>query len=236
MSFTLSQLKEIADKRTERRASKLDLDSEILLANQEVCQFSRWWWRRKTVKFDTVAGQSEYDLSALSAGDFQQFTGGSKQSRSGVRLFDADGNCVSALHPEFDVDEQDKAIVTASTKQGTPCRYFMKPGAYRTVILTPTPSSVWTFLGSYWAVPEATPDSQLETIPLLPSWMHIVLLTRLEARINRYTLGEGSALYQTAIAEYTAQISKAASYNQFAEGESRESNPGAHGDAIQSSC
>lgn len=229
MSFTRTQIKELADKRTERRGGKLDLDSEILLAIQDICQDRKWWWRRKTVRFETAATTSEYDLSdtVLQAGDFQQFM------KDGVKLFTAPDS-FGIVEPLFDIDKQDTALEMASTQSGTPCQYFMKPGEYLTLVLTPTPNGIWPVRASYWAVPDSTPDAQEEQIPLIPTWLHPALLSRLEARINKFTLGEGAALYTSSMTEYAGQLAKAGVYEDFAEGKSRQSLAGAHGDAIQS--
>lgn len=226
MSFTRSQLKELANGRTERRASKLNLDSEILLAVQDICQNRKWWWRRKIVQFNTEASTFEYDLSTKSASDWQQF--------EYVSIYDSTGSCVGTIEPEFDTREQDRAIVLSSKQAGKPARYFMKPGAYRTMVVTPTPSEIWTILGSYWAVPDSTPDAQSEDIPLIPVHFQSALLSRLEMRINKFLINENPRPYQTSVTEYAEQIAQAAIYEQFAEGRVRRSEPGAHGDAVQS--
>ena len=51
-----TDLIEIADRRTERRGKTLDLDSELVMAVQEVCQERRWHWRKKSIRFQTSAG------------------------------------------------------------------------------------------------------------------------------------------------------------------------------------
>jgi len=230
MSFTRSQLIELAHSRTERRGRDLNLDAEILFASQEICCSRKWWWRRKVVTFATEINKAEYDLSttAINAGDFQQF------QKKGVKLYDGT-NCLGALDPEFDADAQDLAIVMEDKKTGKPSRLFMKPGNYLTMVLTPTPDAVYTVLGSYWAVPDTTPDAQNEKIPLLPPFMHFALLSRLEARINKVLLGESSQPYTVSMQEFAAQMDVAAMNEDFAEGRVRQSAPaGFNGDAIQS--
>jgi hypothetical protein len=61
---TKTQLIELADARTERRGKTLNLKLEYLNALQEFCLESRFYWRRKTLTFNTQAGISTYDLSS----------------------------------------------------------------------------------------------------------------------------------------------------------------------------
>jgi predicted AlkP superfamily phosphohydrolase/phosphomutase len=60
----------------------------------------------------------------------------------------------------------------------------------------------------YWAIPNLTSDSLPEAIPLMPAFLHHVLLKKLEAQIFRYTLGEGAQKYQAALSEYGTLVAK----------------------------
>jgi hypothetical protein len=202
----------MADRRTERRGSKtLDLQSEFLMALQEFCMEYRWPWRRTTTQLMTSAGNWEYDLTDpanANAPDLQQFM------QHGVKIYpnSAQPNQYSEVTPLFERDLQDAAIFAntnyPTSNSGPPAQYFMMPGDFMTIAFTPVPDQSYAVQLGYWAVPNITDDSLPEAIPLVPSFLHHVLLKKLEGQIFRYTIGEGAEKYQAAMREYTALVTK----------------------------
>ncbi len=221
--WTAQQLIELADRRTERRGSKvLDLRAEFLLALQEFCLEARWPWRRKTTEFTTTAGSWQYDLSDpnnANAADLHQFV------QHGVKIYNNPGNPTAyvELPPLFERDQQDSAIFSNSNNPplvtGLPQRYFMMPGDFLTLVVTPVPDQTYPIQVAYWAVPAPTSDSLPEVIPLVPGFLHHVLLKKLEASIFRFTLGEGNAKYMAVSAEYQKLIDKYQLTSGFVPGE-----------------
>lgn len=227
------QLIELADRRTERRGSKvLDLNQEFLLALSEFCMEARWPWRRKTSWLETYVGLINYDLTqsapyqptlapdgvliqGANINDLQQF------AQHGVKLYpSADLNNWCELTPLFDRDQQDAAL--DATTRGRPSQYFMEPGAWLSMILTPVPNATYRIRIAYWAIPNISPDEAPEAIPLVPAFLQHVLLAKLEARILRYSIGEGSAKYVTANGEYTALVQKYKAWEDFTPGQNRD--------------
>jgi hypothetical protein len=210
--WTCSQLIELADRRTERRGSKLlDLQSEFLMALQEFCMEKRWPWRRRTTQLTTTAGSWEYDLTDptnANVPDLHQFM------QHGVKTYPNPGAPTSSLEitPLFERGLQDAAIFSARNYplqfSGPPSQYFMMPGAFLVMALTPVPDQVYPISIGYWSVPNINEDSLPEAIPLLPAFLHHALLKKLEAQIFRFTLGEGTPKYQAAMSEYTALVNK----------------------------
>jgi hypothetical protein len=127
--FTRTQLIAMADARTEKRGKVLNLDAEFLTALQEFCLEQRWWWRKKSVAFNTVAGTATYDLgdSTRDSIDCEQIVKG------GVKLFTS-GTTYTELTPIFDSDEQD--VACEDTTQGQPANYFIERGTSQTLRLT----------------------------------------------------------------------------------------------------
>jgi hypothetical protein len=206
--YSSSALIEVADRRTERRGSKtLDLNAEFAMAVQYLVMECRWSWRRKLKFFTQVPGTWQYDLSASApgpnAGDIQQFV------KHGVRIYPSGLTPEGCeLTPLFERDIQSfvmrQNLYTPSPKQ--PQQYFMNP--FLVLNVTPVPDAAYPTSLDYWACPVFTGAAVPEQIPLIPAWMHHVLLKRLEAQIFRYTLGEGAAKYQAAMGEYAALVAQ----------------------------
>lgn len=238
--FSRSQCIEIAQKRTERRGATLDLEGEFILALQEVCMETRWWWRRKTAISALVANTTKYDLtdpSGFNAADFHQ------AARKAVRIYNPTSigqplgtrNWQSrTVEPEFDPLEQDRILTLQSGwPPAAPCKYFVQwPFLYLDV---PPDQNYQASIG-YWAVPNFTDDSEDETIPLLPNHAHGLAIKRLEMHIEHFSIGDGGATkYEAAVKEYEDMVSQQQIYNRFADGQVNEIRNMVSGDAIQSS-
>jgi hypothetical protein len=207
--WTTSALIELADRRTERRGSKtLDLDAEFAMALQHLCMEKRWFWRRKLVVFPLVIGTWQYDLSAVgtlllpgpNAKDIHQFV------KHGVRYYPSSSTDASSeITPLFEREQQALAMYqnAYNPQQKPPRQYFMNP--FMVLNLTPVPDQAYPVSLDYWAYPTREVGEQ---IPLVPGYMHHVLLKKLEAQIFRYTLGEGAAKYQAAMGEYAALVAQ----------------------------
>lgn len=228
--FSRKQIIEIVNKRTERKAKDgLDLDSEFLIALQEFCWERRWWWRRRLSQFTLVPGTSTYDVTdptGINAPDMQQI------SRNGAKVFPLPTNgspLTSAwqpscqyhpLDPIFDPDQQDTIIqLQSSYAQGTPQRFFFVPGNPWEIQLDPIPDAAYPFTLSFYAVPNWTADSVPEQVPLVPAYLHPVLIKKFERTVLRYTIGEESAKYQAVSEEYEESLEKAQLYGNFSDGQ-----------------
>jgi hypothetical protein len=213
--WTRPELIEMADRRTERRGSKvLNLDNEFILCLQEFCLEHRWSWRRKTTRLSIAPTVQSYDLSDplnANAGDLYQFM------QNGVHLYTPSGDKVEVT-PLFEKDKQDLALDLPTL--GQPAQYFMMPGSSLQLVLTPIPDNAYPMRLGYWSVPVFTPATQTDVIPLVPANLQHVLLKKLEAQIFRFTLGEGTSKYQAAKGEYDMLVEKYQSYQGFVPGES----------------
>lgn len=231
--FSRSQIISTVSRRTEQRGSALDLGGEFIIALQDICLESRWWWRRRVNTFSLVAGQAKYDLTdaaGANAPDLQQI------AKNGFKIF-ATGTPQSYVCPEpvFDVDEQDTILATQSQyPPNTPSRFFLQPGAISTLIVDPIPNAANPCAFAYWAIPNYTDDSGDETVPLIPYYLHPLLIKKLEMQVERYALGEGAEKYQAVSAEYENMKSKAQLYRQFADGYVEDLRTHSRQDAVQS--
>jgi hypothetical protein len=213
--YSPDEIIEMANKRTDRRGAKiLDLAQELLIASIELCQERRWHWRKRSIKFPTVAQTAVYDLSA------QNGMGGltcERVCKEGPRVYRSGSTTdYAGLTAIFETDIQDGA--RDSTETGFPGQYFFDgQDQFR---LFKTPDNIYNVRVPMWVLPDLTP---LDTgIRLVPAYLHHLLLKALEARIFRWTLGEGSIKYQAAVGEYNAGLLRASLNTEFAEGRVRE--------------
>lgn len=156
-------------------------------------------------------------LNAPDARHLHQFV------KHGVRYYPNPGNPRQSgeLTPMFERDLQMKVIYenTYYPAPKPPQQYFLMPGAFLVLCLAPIPDRNYPITIDYWAFPNFFWDSVPEQIPIIPAFMHGVLLKRLEAQIFRYTLGEGAAKYQAASGEYSAMVANYAGMDNMVPGE-----------------
>lgn len=156
-------------------------------------------------------------LNAPDARNFQQFV------KHGVRFYPNPGNPRQwgEITPLFERDLQMAAIYenTYYPNPKPPSQYFLMPGAFLVLCLTPLPDRNYPITIDFWQYPNLFWDSVPELIPIIPAYMHSVLLKRLEAQIFRYTLGEGTTKYQATIGEYNTMVANFAGMDGMVPGE-----------------
>lgn len=213
--MTRDRIIELALART-RGAGKgtieLDLGAEFLVALQEFCGEARWYWRRKKVAFNTVAGTPTYDMGDYQAYDLEQIIDKPKLFVSATEY--------EELEPIFETDEQD--AVAEDTAQDTPARYFIEPGTTQTIHLTPIPADTHRVVISYWAMPNTSSETQPDEIPLVPGFLHHIIQKGLEKNILRTAVGARGADYLAAKSAYEAAVARAALRTDFAQGRVHE--------------
>lgn len=226
-----SQIIEIANKRTERRAEKnLDLKAELLGVIQRFCDEHRFYWRRKSAIINTLAdGTFQYELTDPTGANLKDFQ---QVSQFKPHVFDSSGNVKGTLEAEFDIEQQE--ILSENQSTGQPTVYWIT--GISTFNCYPRPNAVFRIRIPYWAVPTINPEElDDDVVPLVPVHLHHILQKGLEAEIFRYTLGEGATKYQATKAEYDALVKKAAMKEDFAPGAFNEWRNQDCGDAVQSS-
>lgn len=217
---------QLADQRTGKIAQgKVNLDAEFVAVLQDFCGEYRWYWRRKSVGFDTVPGDPSYGLAAadnsIPAVDCEQIIR--------VMAFGVPGTSAShpykKLNPILDPEAQELAIYNEEI-QGPPQNYFIDPGTSNVLRLAPTPDDTYAMRVAYWAMPNLAFDDLSNDIPLVPGYLHRVLVKGLEAQIFRSVLGDKAPAYQVARGEYELLRDNAAMRREFTVEQGREwSNP-----------
>ena len=219
--MTRQRLIQLSDQRTRRIAQgRLNLDQEFLALLQDFCSEYYWSWRKYSIGFDTAAGTNAYNIGPTNGQEFEC------EQIISVKLFPdptapaGGGESWRRLTPLYDTDAQDYALEDST--QGPPAKYFPALGDPDTLIVSPVPDGVYHLRATYWALPNSRYDKLPDDIPLVPAFLHRVLAKGLEAQIYRFCLGEQSAQYSTAFAEYSDAKDKAALKRDFGTGKVRE--------------
>ena len=215
------RLIQLADERTGKIAhGKLNLDAEFVTVLQDFCGAYRWYWRRKTVGLDTTPNEPTYGLSvsdgSIPAVDCELIIR--------VLVFGVPGttqaNPYKKLTPLLDPERQEVAIW--DTTQGPPCNYFIDPNTSNVLRVTPIPDQEYPVRVAYWAMPNLAYDDLANQIPLVPGYLHRLLVKGLEAQIFRYVIGEASTAYMSAKSEYETGRDDAALRREFTTEQGRE--------------
>lgn len=168
-----------------RGAKVLNFDQELSASIIELCRMRKWRWRRGTATFTTVQGSQTYDLSSASP-DLEEI--------DKVYLVEGDGD-LDVIPEITEINEIAKAL--ESTTQGDPNGYFRMPDADLTVAFDPVPSGVTKVRLMIWRIPvflTAQPGSNL--IPIIPGFLHPLLVKYLEVRILSYIKPAGDEKYE----------------------------------------
>jgi hypothetical protein len=219
--MTRQRLIQLADQRTRRIAQgKLNLDQEFLALLQDFCSEYYWSWRKYSVGFDTTTGTQTYDIGPSDGSEFEC------EQLISVKVFPdpigptGGGESWRRLVPLYDTDSMDYAL--EDTTQGPPAKYFPALGDPDSLFISPIPDNVYHLRATYWALPNSRYDALPDQIPLVPAYLHRILAKGLEAQIYRFCLGEMSAQYSTAFAEYSDAKDRAALKRDFGTGKVRE--------------
>lgn len=223
-----------ANRRTGGVGEKLNLSAEFLIALQEFCLERQWWWRRKTVTLDTIQGINVYDMSdpesPVNALDCVriikcQFFPTPGQIPIMPTIVGQPSKLVVDVPPIFsDADIQIAMEDEIST--GFPVNYFLVPGSSTAIEIVPIPDQSYHLRFNFWACPNGTIDTLADMIPLVPAHLQHLLIPRMEISILSAPVilampGMGAAL-QVSQNNYLAQLARASTQRDFADGHVRE--------------
>lgn len=244
--ISCAKMIDIVNQRTDRRASdKLDMQTELMLAAQEVCLERRWWWRRITANFLMTPGTAQYDLTAVGFPSQQQITKG------GVKVFPPFTTPPSpppynpwgplhtfrSLDAVFEVDRQDTITILQANGQcplAQPVEYFMVPGTPWVMNFNPIPDQAYPVIVAAWSVPMWNIGAMPTQLPLVPENLYALVLKRLEMHATAYILGEDEPRYQNCANEYQVMLERLAIYTDFAEGKITQMIDTHHEDTFRS--
>lgn len=207
MAYTISQVIEIASKRTERRVEgEIDLRSEFWAALSEFVLERRYPWRRKSFTFSTAVGTQQYDVSSAGLSPYGSLATDLYEIRTVYRV--EPGPAFTELPPLVTEDQQMSAL--EATINGKPSAYMTLPVALQTLVFNVPADAIYKMRINYWAAPDPVLDSAAEVVPLVPPQLHWGLPIALERNLFRYLYGQNDPRTMLAEKRYTDFLAKAA--------------------------
>ncbi len=178
--MTRTAIIDMANRRTKGIGAELDMNGEFMDALQSLCMEHWWWWKKKVVYWDTETGVSAYDLAEPESPIYELDV----HKVVGVFLYDASG-CKTELTPIFDEAAQIEMLQNPGS--GKPGVYFIIPGTLNQVQLFPAPDQPYRVWFNFWAMPNMTVDRLDDKVPLVPGFLHRLLVLGMECNILRTT-------------------------------------------------
>lgn len=202
----------------------------------EFCQEARWHWRKLQSPF-TTDGSISYDLSdkaivhdELEAKYFEKFI------KRGVRVYSSQG--CHYVDPIFEDEIQSEIMENGeSCPAGIPCRYFIEPGSYCTIHFDRPVIAGLSVRPWYWGLPSLSYGDLPAVVPLVPGYLHHMLVKGMVRNIYSILSAQGATSYvaakKSADDDYAYYLLKAKGSRDFADGKIIEFSD-QQGEAVQS--
>jgi len=192
--LTKQQTLDLAIEWTEDRVKNLTLSIWLDNTISGLIHEKHWWWRKKTLIFNSVVGTQQYDLSDVAIADADDFEEMINLSRvvSGV----------DAAEIKYRSDAKDVQSILHTSTSGTPANYILVPGSPKLLRFDYKPGAAESYRGLYWAGFNSLMESGGdEPIPLIPENYHYVVLERFLVRIFQYLFGQNDPRYISQVKE-----------------------------------
>jgi hypothetical protein len=205
LGLTRSQLVEIVTNLCEGSAQKLKIQSWIELELAQLVARKSYWWRRKTLSFNSGVAVPTYDFSQDGldvANDFLKL----------IKLWRWNGGGTNKEPIPYISDVSGTVDAVYGTTQAKPTGCVVEPGTTKVLRLTPIPIAAEAYVGLYEAGVNINWDDTGDGIPLLPPEYHFVLSFALNRRVFQYLYGQNDNRYATALAEEKEAIAMLDNY------------------------
>ena len=212
--MTISEIIDLANSLTERKSEKVismpQLFTHVL---QEFCGESRFWWRKKTFTFNTVASTGTYDLTSITT--TPSLSGIAVEEITKVTYVRA-YNDLAELYPIYD-DETYIEIAEDNVTKDVPGRYLMEANNNQVLRIAPLPAAIYKIRVTYWAMPNPATDGllALASVPIVPPWFHRAIVHGMEYYIWRSIYGGSDDRTRTALMAYQKVVAYAQSRRRF---------------------
>lgn len=204
--MTRTELIELVNQLTERKAESI-LSLPLLYQHvlQEFCGENRFWWRKRTVSFNTVVGQPQYDLTQVVTTPVLTDISIEETTRLSMVVNTTD---LIELDPIFDDLTISEAIEDTGTT-GPPNTYGFDATDWKTLRIMPIPDNVYKLRLVAWFMPNPATDSTSDAIPLVPPHLHRGIVHGMEKYIWRVVYGQEDPKTMTAQAAYDKAVAQA---------------------------
>ena len=182
--MTRAEIIDLANGLTERKATGvLPLPLLYQHALQEFCGENRFWWRKRTFYFNTVAGTATYDLSSVALTPAQT----ELIAEEITRVVWVSSSDLFELPPTF--DDLTTIEDVEATATGQPSAYTFDLTDYKTLRICPTPDAAYKIRMVAWMMPNPGTDSAIDAVPLVPPQFHRGIVHAMEKYIWRTVYG-----------------------------------------------
>ena len=201
--MTRDSIVELADQWTERKGKQFNLSKLYEFACAHVCKQNRFWWRKKFVTFNLVAGTTTYDLTSITTTPALTETGVEEIITWKIVVADSSGTTFPELIPIF--DDEGVFSMLENTVSAQPGRYAMGVDALQTLRIDP-PDQAYKSRLTFWAMPNFSDDSSSTAVPLIPPWHHNAIVECMAAEILENVYGLQDIKATTMRARYQATL------------------------------
>lgn len=204
--MTRDEIIELVNQLTERKAENvISLPSLYQHVCQEFCAEFRFWWRKKSFSFNTVASQANYDLNTLAG-----LTDIEVEEITKV-LWVSAANGVVELDPIFDdqsiVEEIEFAAINAGL--GAPNTYTFDFTDWKTMRIQPVSDQPYKIRVVAWCTASPATDSTSQVVPLIPPRFHRGVVHGMEKYVWRVIYGQEDPRTATAELQYQKVVQQA---------------------------
>jgi len=192
--MTRQEILDLANLLTENKGKPLAQKLPQLFAFicQDICKRKRYWWRKVTASFQTVAGSSShnYDLAASTSILTPTLSDVAIEEITTLLLVlptVANVPQFAQLTPIF--DDVGRVSILQNSQAAQPGRYCFLNNDWHNLTLDPS-DAVYTIFLTAWAMPNPSTDDSTDSVPLIPPWGHNAIVEGMVAYIweNAYGL------------------------------------------------
>lgn len=209
--MTRDQIISYAQSLTERKlTTQIDFNQLFSNVEQEFCAEHRFWWRKKSLTFQTAPNQSTYDLTSPNLVITPANAGPYVEEITKVFYIDSSNN-VNPLEPVTD-DCQLMNVIADVTTTDAPATWSPDTTdltLFQTIRIGPIPNGTYTIYVFFWAMPNFDPNTTSDAITIIPSALHHVLVTAMEKEVWRLVYGTQDPKYVTALNLYNKKVAAA---------------------------
>jgi hypothetical protein len=219
--MTRSQIKAYVQSITEKKlVGQVDFDALLNQVLQEFCAEHRFWWRKKSLTFNTAANTSTYDLTTITTVP----AGSGVYVEEITRLYYIDSS--ANIHEVTAVtdDEGVMTVIADTTTKDIPGTWSPDPNdltLFQTIRIGPIPNGTYSMRAFFWAMPNPDQESSDDAIYIVPKPLHHVVVTGMEKEVWRLTYGEQDPKYITALNLYNKKVEMARLKPSFWSGKSQ---------------
>jgi hypothetical protein len=197
----IEMVQKLTERKSENVLEPLTLYRHVL---HQFCGEARFWWRKRSFSFNTVANTPQYDLSAVATTPDVSVL----SAEEIIRIhYVSTTKTITELTPVFD-DLTIAELIEQFDTPGLPGIWCFDGTDYKTIRLN-MPNAAYKIRVFAWMMPNPATDDPSAVVPLVPPWLHKAIVHGMEAYIWRVSYGQQDERFVTAKAAYDQTVDMA---------------------------